>query len=97
MDRDIVEVLNEALELDRKAVSHLFLECDITCEQSIVEHPRFVVSDDNALTVMGLLQGLCDPPEVIIMVTDHHRTRIDQFCYGRRDADGRIACKVDIR
>jgi hypothetical protein len=97
MDRDIVEVLNEALQLDRRAVSHLFLECAITCEPRIGEHERFVASDDNALTVLGLLQGLCDPPEVIIMVTDDDRTRIDQFCYGTRDAEGRIACKVDIR
>jgi hypothetical protein len=94
MDRDIVEVLNEALAIDPRAVSYLFLECEITCEPAFGQHDRFAIGDGNSLRVLGLLQGLLNPPEVIVMLTDDAGERVLQFCYGTRDESGRVSCRA---
>jgi hypothetical protein len=54
---DLISFLNEALELDRKAISSLFLH-RVRCSEALAEHPTIQISAYCKVGMIGVLNGL---------------------------------------
>lgn len=63
----IVNLLNEALKLDRKAISELFLSSEkkVVVNAELSRHPTIQVNSASELGILGILNGLI-PPNALI-------------------------------
>ncbi len=57
--RTIVNILNEALKLDRVAIQSL-IEHRVPCSKKLADHPNIIVQDAYTVGALGVINGICD-------------------------------------
>lgn len=53
---EAVALLNEAIDIDARAIRRLF-DTRATCSRELAEHPLIVVSDDNRIGLLGIINA----------------------------------------
>jgi len=55
--QEVVDLLNNALELDWEAIKVL-LSYRVPCNEELQEHPTIQIRGDNSVSVLGILNGI---------------------------------------
>jgi hypothetical protein len=82
---NVIEVLNEALIADPKAMNELILGCKVECNEMLADHPTIQIGYNGKfrLGTLGLLNGLFEIDEKgfgpICAVIDDETEKIVEF------------------